>query len=177
MKIIKIISLVICLLVGGFLGYAQFRPDSYRVERSIVISAPSNKILPFILDLKAFTLWNPWDKIDPNMKKKFTGASSGVGAIYEWEGNKHVGVGKLTIKKVDPSQRVSMELEYIKPMAGISTAEFMLEKHSRGTKVAWILYGKQTFIAKICTVFINMDQMVGREFEKGLAELKTLSEK
>jgi hypothetical protein len=120
--------------------------------------------------------WNPWEKIDPNMKLTYEGPPAGVGASYAWVGNKDVGEGRMTITAARPHESVQFKLEFFKPMTGTSDAEFTFKPQGSQTEVTWSMTGKNNFIAKAFCLFVNMDRMIGGNFEKGLAELKTIAE-
>ena len=127
-------------------------------------------------EIKKWEAWNPWGKIDPNMKLTYTGPASGVGASYAWVGNNEVGEGKGTITEVRTNELVQLKLEFFKPMAGVSIAEFAFKPQGDKTEVTWAMSGKNNFIAKAMCMIMNMDKMIGGQFEKGLADLKTAAE-
>ena len=173
----KKISLLALGIIVGVLIVAAMKPDEFRVERSIVIQAPAEKIFPLINDLRAFSTWSPYDKIDPAMQRSYSGPSSGVGAVYAWEGNDEVGKGRMEITHSTPSSSVLIQLDFLAPMEAHNTAAFTLAPEGNGTKVSWAMFGPAPFLTKIITVFFSMDSMVGDQFSKGLANLKTLAEK
>lgn len=170
-----IISLIIVIV--GFLLYASTRANFFRVERNIDIKAPPEKIFPFIANLKENEKWSPWEEKDPAMKRTYSGASSGVGVVYEWEGNKQIGKGRMEVLEVVPNERTKVSLEFIAPFKAHNFAEFLLKPNGDGTtNVTWAMYGPQPFIGKVMSIFINCEKMVGPEFEKGLAKLKLIAE-
>lgn len=168
--------IVLLLAVAGVLGYASTKPDQFRVERSIVIKAPAEKIFPHINNFHSWEAWSPYEKLDPAMKRSFSGAASGVGAAYAWEGNSTVGAGSMEILESTPSSKITIKLDFLKPMEGHDTAEFTLASQTDGTKVTWAMSGAAAYIMKVMGVFLDMDKMIGKDFETGLAQLKALAE-
>lgn len=167
---------VLVLAVAGLLIFAATKPDSFRVERSASIKAPPEKIFALINDLHAHGGWSPWEKKDPGMKRSFSGPPAGKGAIYEWDGNKEIGQGRMEIAEAVPSSRVTMKLDFIRPFEAHNMAEFVLQPSGDATTVTWAIYGPSPYISKVMTLFFDMDQMIGKEFETGLANLKVLTE-
>jgi uncharacterized protein YndB with AHSA1/START domain len=168
--------LVLVVLIAGLLGYAATRPDTFRVERSVTIDAPPERIFPLINDYRGWALWSPWDKKDPGMQRTFSGADTGVGAIYEWSGNSAVGAGRMEIIQSVPDSRVTVDLQFTAPFAARNTAEFLLAPRDGGTSVTWAMSGPNPFLSKLMGVFVSMDDMVGGDFEAGLAALKAVAE-
>ncbi len=173
----KVICIVVILAAGAIVGIAATKPDDFRVERSVTINAPADEIFGYINDLKQWDAWSPWAKRDPAMKKTLSGAESGKGAIYEWAGNDEVGQGRMEIIDSQPSNKVSLRLNFIKPFEAQNISEFMLSESDGTTAVTWGMHGANTFIQKILSVFVSMDAMVGPDFESGLAAMKALAEK
>jgi len=126
-------------------------------------------------DFHAWTAWSPWEKLEPNIKKTYTGPATGVGSIYEWEG-KEVGSGRMTISDSKPSQQLTIKLEFIKPFEATNTTVFELTPQGKDTQVRWIMTGANNMFGKVMGVFADMDSMVGKDFESGLAALKRVSE-
>jgi len=174
---LKIIAIILILLIAAILIYAATKPDSFRIQRSVSINAPADKIFPLINDFHNWSAWSPWEKLDPAMKKTHSGPPEGRGAAYEWEGNKDVGTGRSEIVETVPPSRVLIKLDFLRPFEAHNYAEFTLAPHASSTEVTWAMYGPQPYMAKVMTLFFNMDSMVGRQFEKGLSDLKTLAEK
>jgi hypothetical protein len=170
-----IIAVVIAVAVVAVLVYAATKPDKFGVQRAASIGAPPEKIFPLIDDLHAHTSWSPFEK-DPNMKRTHSGAARGKGAIYEWEGNRQVGAGRLAIIDSTPS-KVTMALDMLKPFEAHNVVEFTLEPKGGSTNVTWAMRGRQPYMAKLMSTFINCDKMVGSQFEEGLGKLKALAEK
>jgi hypothetical protein len=176
-----LVAIVIALAVAiiAMLLYAATAPDIFLVSRSAVMAAPPEKIFPMINDLHAQSAWSPFEK-DPDMKRSHSGAPAGPGAVYEWDGNRNVGAGCIAITDSLPPSRVSLKLDISRPFEAHNKVDFLLEQNGGGakvsTKVTWAMQGRQPFMAKLVSLFINCDKMVGGEFERGLAKLKTLVE-
>ena len=174
---VKKIVIVIVILIAAFLAYAAIQPDTYRVERAASITAPPEKIFAHINDLHSWGAWSPWEKVDPAMKRTFSGAESGKGAVYEWEGNSDVGKGRMEIAESSLPSKVVLNLHFLEPFEGQSTAEFTLEPTGDSTNVTWTIHGANDYVSKVIGVFVSMDKMIGGNFETGLANLKTIAEK
>lgn len=174
---LKIIAIAGVILIGGFLAYVATRSDSFRVERSAGIKAPPEKIYAQIQDLKAWAAWSPWEKKDPAMKRTFGAVTAGKGAVYEWHGDKNVGKGRMEITDATAPSRIVIKLDFLEPFEAHNTSEFALERKGDATTVNWVMYGPANFLSKLMGVFFDMDKMVGTDFETGLANLKTLTEK
>jgi len=172
----KKILIAVAVIVIVFVIVVATRPAEYRVARSVTIAAAPGVVFPNVNELKKWAAWNPWEKIDPEMKLNYAGPAAGVGASYSWVGNKEVGEGKMTITGSRASESVQLRLEFFKPMAGVSDAEFTFKPQGSQTEVTWSMTGKNNFIAKAFCMFVNMDNMIGGNFEKGLGELKRISE-
>jgi hypothetical protein len=152
------------------------RPSEYTVTRSINISAAAEAIFPHVNDLRQFQVWNPWGKIDPAMKIAFEGPQSGKGAIYSWAGNNKVGEGRMTITDSRPGELVHMHMDFFKPMAGTGEVEFSFKPQGSQTVVTWTMTGGNNFAGKAFGMFMNMDKMIGGQFERGMADLKAVVE-
>lgn len=176
LKVIAIIAVIAVVLLAGFAGYAATRPDTLRVERSVSIEAPPETIYPLIADLQTWRSWSPWEKKDPAMKRTYAGAAAGMGATYAWEGNREIGSGRMEIVDANPS-RVLINLDFIEPFEAHNMAEFRLAPEGDSTRVTWTMEGPQNLIGKMMCVVIDMDQMIGEDFETGLANLKAIAEK
>lgn len=173
----KKILIGIAAVVVGFLVVVALQPSTYSVTRAIVISAKPEAVFLHVNELKKWEAWNPWGKVDPNMKMTYAGPESGVGASYSWVGNSDVGEGKSTITEIKTNELVRFKLEFYKPMAGVSDTLFTFKPQGDQTEVTWSMSGKNNFIGKAMCLVMNMDKMVGGQFEKGLADLKTIAEK
>ncbi|TMG86725.1 MAG: polyketide cyclase [Betaproteobacteria bacterium] len=174
---IKTIVAVVVVLLAAVLVFAATRPDSFRVQRTTSIKAPPEKIFPLVADLHGWGSWSPWDKMDPAMKRTYGGAARGKGAAYAWEGNSKVGEGRMEITEASPPSKVTIKLDFIKPLEGHNIAEFTLDPKGDSTNVTWAMYGPTAYVAKIIGIFVSMDSMIGKEFETGLANLKSIAEK
>jgi uncharacterized protein YndB with AHSA1/START domain len=170
-----IISVVVLLV--AFLGFAATRPDTFRVQRAMRINAPPEKIFALINDLHRWGSWSPYEKKDPTMKRTHSGAANGKGAVYEWEGNRDIGTGRMEITDTSPPSRVSIKLDFIKPFEAHNNVEFTLEPNGHSTNVTWALHGPASYTSKVMSVVFNMDRMVGKDFEAGLAGLKAVAER
>ena len=173
----KTIAIVVIVLIAGVLVFAATRPDAFRVERSVTIKAPPEKIYPYFDDFNRWAVWSPWEKLDPAMKRTFSGASAGKGAVYAWQGNGKVGEGRMEILESSPSSKLLIKLDFIKPFEGHNTAEYTLTPSGDTTQVTWAMYGPAPYISKLMGVFVSMDSMIGKDFEAGLANLKAAAEK
>ena len=174
----KIIGLAVAVLVGIVLAAAATRPNDFRVQRSASIKAPPEKIFPHINDLHAFNTWNPFNKKDPNIKGSYSGAASGTGAAYAFEGTRDVGRGRIEITDSRPASEVRMSLHMLAPMEGRNVVEFSLKPEgSQASRVTWAIQGPMPYISKVLSLFCDMDAMIGKEFENGLADLKAIVER
>jgi uncharacterized protein YndB with AHSA1/START domain len=174
---LKTIAIVVVVLIAGVLVFAATRPDAFRVERSVSIKAPPEKIYPYFDDFNRWAMWSPWEKLDPAMKRTFGGAPAGKGAVYAWQGNSKVGEGRMEILESSPSKKLLIKLDFIKPFEGHNTAEYTLVPSGDTTQVTWAMYGPSTYVTKLMGVFVSMDSMIGKDFEAGLANLKAAAEK
>jgi len=173
MRIIVPVALVIVVALAVFV---QTRPDRFHIERSTTIAAPSGAIFPNINDFHRWTAWSPWERIDPALQRSYDGPPSGVGAGYRWVGNNKVGEGSMRITESTPDRKVGIALEFIEPFKASNTATFTLVPDASGTRVTWSMDGQNTVASKLMGLFLNMDRMIGGEFEKGLASLKGIAE-
>ena len=173
---VKIIALVVVVLLAALLVFAATRPDTFRVQRSASIKAPPERIFALINDYSSWGSWSPYEKKDPAMKRTYSGAASGKGAVYEWEGNKDVGQGCMEITDTSSPSKVGIKLDFIKPFEAHNIVEFTLQPVGDSTNVTWAMQGHTPYFAKVIHVFFDMDSMVGKDFEAGLANLKTLAE-
>ena len=172
----KTIAIVVVVVIAGVLAFAATRPDAFRVERSVSIKAGPDKIFPYLDDFNRWAAWSPWEKLDPSMKRSFSGAASGKGAAYAWEGNSKVGSGSMEITEASPPGKIVIKLDFIKPFEGHNVAEFTLVPGGDSTTVTWAMHGPVPYMAKIMQMFFSMDRMVGGQFEQGLANLKAAAE-
>ena len=171
--------LVLVIAIAALLAYANSRPDKFRLERSIRIAAPILQVAEQIDDFHRWQQWSPWEHIDPTLQRKFSGAEAGVGAVYEWTGTGKAGAGRMEITEMRAgSERglISIKLDFLKPFKASNTAEFVMTPTDAGTDLSWAMFGPSPFISKLMGVFMDMDKIVGKDFEAGLQALKTNAE-
>ena len=174
---LKITGVIIAVLIAGVLTLAATRPDTFSVQRFASIKAPPEKVFGLINDFKRWDAWSPWEKKDPAMKRTWGAVTSGKGARYGWEGNGEVGKGSMEIAESIPPSRVALKLDFEKPFEAHNRVEFTLEPKDGATNVTWTMQGPAPFISKLIQVFCDMDGMVGKDFEAGLAGMKAAAEK
>jgi uncharacterized protein YndB with AHSA1/START domain len=177
LEIIAIIAVVLAVAIAVILILAAAKPDTFSVRRAAMVKAPPDKIFSLINDFHRWGSWSPWENRDPAMKRTLGGAESGKGAVYAWDGNKNVGSGRMEILDASPPSRIVIKLDFFKPFEAHNTAEFTMQPQGGATEVIWVMHGPAPFISKLMQVFMNMDNMIGKDFEIGLANLKTLAEK
>ena len=173
---ITIIALVVVVLIVAVLVYAATKPDTFRVRRATNIKAPPEKIFALINDYHHWVSWSPYEKLDPAMRRTYSGAASGTGAVYEWEGNSKAGKGRMEITDTAPPSKVVIKLDFVKPFEAHNIVEFTMEPTGASTNVTWDMHGPSPYLAKVMHVFFNMDRMIGKDFETGLANLKAVAE-
>lgn len=166
----------VAVVIGLFVVVVATRPATFHVERSINVSAPAESAYAQVNDFHAWPNWSPWEKMDPGMKKTFSGAPAGQGSVYSWAGNDKVGEGRMTIERSDKPSLVSIKLEFLKPFAATNTATFTFAPIAEGTKVTWAMDGNNNFMSKAFQMFMDMDKMIGKDFERGLESLKVAAE-
>ena len=174
---IKKIALAVGVLIVAVLLYAATRPGTLHVERSATINAAPEKIFPLINDFHQWGGWSPYEKIDPAMKRTYSGSPEGKGAVYEWVGNSEVGSGRMEITDTSQPSRVTIKLDFTAPLEGHNVAQFTLAPEGGSTRVTWTMDGPTPYIGKLIGVFMNMDTMIGGAFDEGLANLKRIAEK
>ena len=178
LKILGIVLGVIVLVVAGVAAYAAVtQPDTFRVSRSLDISAPPEKIYSILSDFHRSPEWSPYEKLDPDMKRTHSGAASGKGAVYAWDGDSNAGAGRMEIVEATPGQSVTLKLDFTRPFEATNFVEYKLQPKGSATQVSWDMHGPMPFISKVMCVFVDLDTMIGKDFETGLANLKTLAEK
>jgi uncharacterized protein YndB with AHSA1/START domain len=170
------IAILVLVLLAALLGFAATKADTFRVERATFIKAPPEKIFPLINDFHGWSSWSPYEKLDPTMKKTFSGAANGKGAVYEWEGNNKAGKGRMEITDTSAPSKVTIKLDFVKPFEGHNIAEFTLEAEGDSTDITWAVHGPAPYIVKVMGIFVSMDRMLGKDFETGLGNLKALTE-
>ena len=173
---IKIAALGVVVLLAAFLIYVASKPDTFHVQRAMRIKAPPEKIFALINDLHSWRAWSPYEKKDPAMKRTLGGATNGKGAVYEWEGNKDVGKGRMEITGTSRPSKVVIALDFVRPFEAHNIVEFTLEPNGDSTHVTWAIHGPSPYMSKLMSTFINMDSMIGKDFEAGLANLKAVAE-
>lgn len=176
-EVIIVIAIIVALAIAAILILASTKPDTFRIERSAVINSPADRIFSVLSDFHQWGGWSPWENKDPDMKRTFGGPERGKGALYGWEGDKNVGTGRMEILEANTPSKLVIKLDFLKPFEAHNTAEFTMLPQGSATNVHWVMHGPSSFMAKVMHVFINMDKMVGKDFEAGLANLKHLTEK
>lgn len=170
-----IILAIIVLGVLAVLVYASMQPSSFSLRREADIKAAPETIRALIEDFREWRKWSPWEKLDPELKRTLSGAPLGKGSVYEWSGNNKVGQGRMEILESSPSA-VKIKLDFHKPMTAHNITDFLLEPRDGGTHVTWVMSGPLNIMMKLMHVFMNMDKMVGKDFERGLASMKQAAE-
>jgi uncharacterized protein YndB with AHSA1/START domain len=171
-----IIAIVIAIIIAVVLILAATKPDRFRVERSTTVNAPADKVFPLIADFHEWLKWSPWESRDPALKRTYSGAERGKGAVYAWEGNKNVGSGRMEILEASTPSKVVIKLDFLKPFEAHNTAEFTMQQQGGATNLVWLMHGPAPFMSKVMQVFMSFDSMIGKDFEAGLANIKTASE-
>ena len=170
------IGMALLVVLVVFWAIVATRPDTYCVERSAVIPAPPEVVFQYVNDFRRWEQWSPFEKMDPTMRKTYEGSSSGVDARYHWEGNRQAGEGRMRIAESEPARRIAIDLQFIEPFESTSRTTFTFEPVPTGTRVTWGMAGENTTMGKAISLFASMDDMIGKEFEKGLAQLGTVAE-
>ena len=180
-EIIAIIVVVLAIVIAIVLILAATKPNTFSVQRATTVKAPPERIFPLINDFHQWASWSPYENKDPAMKRSFGGAADGKGAVYGWEGNKNVGSGRMEILDTSKPSKIVIKLDFFTPFEGHNTAEFTMlpqgDATNLTTNVTWLMHGPAPFMSKVMQVFMDLDKMIGRDFETGLANLKTLTEK
>ena len=168
---LKKILIGVVVVIAAFLVFVVTRPADFRVERSATIAAPAQALFEQVNDHHKFNAWNPFLKVDPNVKNTYSGPDSGVGAVCSWDGNKDIGAGSATITESKPGELVRERMDWKRPMEGIATVEFTFKPQGDKTTVTWAMYGRNGFMGKLVSIFMDCDKMCGPPFEQGLADL------
>lgn len=174
---LKKIAIGVVAILAIILGMAAMQPDNFAVKRVTTIKAPPEKIIVLINDFHNWTSWSPWEQLDPNMQRTFSGAPNGKGAIYHWKGNSAVGEGRMEIMEITAPTKVAIKLDFVDPFESSNVTEFTLQPQGDMTTVTWTMNGPMLFISKLMSVFMSMEDMIGKDYEKGLAAMKTVAEK
>jgi uncharacterized protein YndB with AHSA1/START domain len=178
-EIIAILAVVLAIAIAIVLILAAAKPNTFSVQRATLVKAPPEKIFPLINDFHQWATWSPWENKDPAMKRTFSGSPSGRGAVYAWDGNKNVGAGRMEILDATSPSKITIKLDFFKPFEGHNTAEFTMlpQGDAATTNITWVMHGPAPFMSKVMQVFMNIDNMIGKDFEIGLTNLKRLTEK
>ena len=171
------IVLAIIVVIGLLLIYGALQPADFSVSREADFKAAPAKVFAQVNDFKNWSSWSPWERIDPDMKRSFGEKTAGVGAQYSWVGNKKVGEGSMEITQSEPSNRMQLDLHFIKPFQANNVCEFTISPSENGSHLRWDMRGSKPFMFRVMGLFFNMDKMVGGDFEKGLANLRGIVEK
>ncbi|MEQ1814499.1 MAG: SRPBCC family protein [Candidatus Nitrotoga sp.] len=174
--LIKIIVAIV-VVIAAILIYASTKPDTFRVERSATFKTTPDKVFAQINDFHNWSAWSTWERMDANMQRTHSGETSGVGAKYAWLGNNKVGQGSMEITKSIPSSKLMVNLNFMKPMEAHHIGEFVITPEGDGARLTWAMYGQHPFIGKLFGVFVNMDKMIGKDFEDSLNNLRAVLEK
>jgi hypothetical protein len=174
---IAIVAVVLAIAIAVVLILAATKPDRFSVQRATTVKALPETIFPLISDFHRWGSWSPYEHKDPAMKRSYTGAESGKGAVYAWDGNKNVGSGRMEILDASAPSKIVIKLDFFTPFEGHNTAEFTMLPQGDATSLTWLMHGPAPFMSKLMQVFMNIDNMIGKDFEVGLANLKKLTEK
>ena len=170
------IGIILVAVIAGLLLFANSRPNTFRIERATVINAPPGKLFGLVDDLRAWASWSPFEKLDPAMKRIFSGAPSGVGAAYDWDGNRRAGQGRMEITESTPSSKVTIKLDFTRPFVSHNMTVFTIVPNGDTSLVTWSMEGPNSLMGKVMGIFVNMDAMLGKDFATGLANMKVLAE-
>jgi hypothetical protein len=176
LETILIILTVLVAIGVVFAVIVALQPADFRVTRTGTMPAPAADVFALVNDFHNWDAWSPWAKLDPAMRTTFEGAPAGTGAIYTWSGNKQVGDGRMTILESRPNDLVRINLEFLRPFKATNTTEFTFKPDGDKTSVTWTMTGRKNFMFKAFGLFMSMDKMVGGDFEKGLANIKSVAE-
>lgn len=171
---VSTILMVLAAALLMFLAYVALQPGEFRIVRTAVLSARPDQVFRQVNDFHNWQQWSPWARLDPDAKAEFSGAESGEGATFRWSGNKDVGVGSMTIIDSRPHERIRMRLDFEAPMRATNIAEFTFKPVDRGTEMTWAMSGSNGFVGRLMCMFMNVDKMVGGQFEQGLANLEAI---
>lgn len=167
--------LIVLVLIGLLLAFAWTRPDTYHVQRTGHVAAPPQQVFDLVGDFRHWPEWSPWEDLDPQMQRVYSSPSQGVGASYDWSGNEEAGKGRMQIRQARAPQRLDIDLQFIEPMASSNRMRFDFTPAGDGTEVLWQMEGQHSFATKIMSVFMSFDRLIGRDFDKGLANLARLA--
>jgi hypothetical protein len=173
---LKKVLIALAAVVVVLIAVVAMQPSEFRVARGAVIRAPAPDVFAQVNDFHSWEAWSPWAKLDPAARSSFEGPRAGTGAIFAWAGNDKIGEGRMMVIESRPSELIRIALDFVKPMEGRSIAEFTFKPEGDQTAVTWSMTGHHNFIAKAVCLFMNLDKMIGGDFEKGLANLKSVVE-
>ena len=176
-EVLVIIAVILAVAIAAVLILAATKPTTLRVQRSVSINAPPERIFSLISDFHQWVTWSPYEQKDPAMKRTYSGTERGRGAVYAWDGDKNVGSGRMEILDVSAPSKIVIKLDFFKPFEGHNTAEFTMLPQGDGTHVTWLMHGPANFMSRLIQVFMNLDNLIGKDFEAGLANLKPITEK
>ena len=176
LKVVVIVVLVIVALIAILLIVASRKPNTFRITRSVLIKAKADRVFALIDDFHAWRQWSPWEDRDPNMSRTYGPTTKGQGATYAWSGNNKIGAGRMEITDCAEPRKLLVRLEFIKPMQAVNTAEFTLEPEGDAVKTTWAMFGLSNTMHKVMSTLMDMDKMIGKDFEAGLSKLKALAE-
>ncbi|MEJ8571094.1 SRPBCC family protein [Microbaculum marinum] len=177
LKILGVAAVVVAAAIAGVLVFAATKPDTFRLERSATIKASPDVIYSQIENFRNWRTWSPYEDLDPDLERSYGGAAQGVGAIYEWSGSEDVGAGRMEIVDAVTGRSIRIKLDFVRPFEAHNTAEFDLVPGEDATLVTWAMAGPQPYLAKVMSVFIDFDTMVGKDFETGLDNLRKATER
>lgn len=177
LNVLLYVLVIALLLVLVLVIFATTKSNEFSIRRSISIRAPAGRVYGLIADFRQWAAWSPWERLDPDLKRSLGGADAGEGAIYAWEGNRKAGAGRMEILAAEPFSRIEIRLDFLRPFAAENRLVFTLIPAGEGTNVTWEMTGTNTFMFKIMGIVMNMDKVIGRDFEKGLAAMKAEAEK
>lgn len=169
------IAIAVVVVIVAFIAFVASRPDSFRVERSGQVNAAADIVFSLVNDLHQWARWSPFEKLDPNMKKTYEGPPSGPGAISGWSGNSKAGEGRITILESKPFEQISIKLDFFRPFKATNHASFVFTPSDVGTRVTWSMEGKCNFAMKVFHLVVNMDKMLGKDFQEGLDNLNNVA--
>jgi uncharacterized protein YndB with AHSA1/START domain len=178
LRVLAIVLAVIVLAAGGIAAYAAItQPDTFRVERSLDMQAPPEKIFAILSDFHRSSEWSPYEKLDPKMKRTHSGAPQGKGAVYAWDGDSNVGAGRMEITDAKPARSLTIKLDFSRPFEASNVVDYDLVPKGEATNVSWAMHGPMPFISKVICVFVDFDKMIGKDFEQGLRNLRLVAKK
>jgi hypothetical protein len=176
LTVITVIAVILAIAIAVILALAARKPDDFRYERSIVVDAPADRIYPFVSDFRKWIVWSPYEAKDPDMKRTYGERAEGVGAVYAWDGNREIGAGRMEIADAAQPSLIRIRLDFFRPFKANNLAEFIFTPTGGQTHVTWAMNGKSNFMSKVLCTVMNVDRMVGNDFDKGLKALKAAAE-